>query len=568
MRVLIYGRVSTFSQDVDRQIEELVSLCNSRNYELVKVFTETVSGVANRKKRKEISQLIEFIKSTENINGVLVYELSRLGRRTEDVLDIIKELTSRKIWVYSKKDDLFTLNQDGTENTSSKLTLTILSAVAELERKTILIRSASGMKSSVNNGNWLGGKFLPYGYKREMKKLVIDEEESEIVKLIFQLYLKGDGTHKIAKTLNNKGIPTRYNKTVTKPIIINSIEKKGEDFTWKDGTVYSILTNPTYIGKREGKGLIKGLKLNSPPIIDENDFYAVREKLKTATKKTSTKFFYLFDKKLQCGVCGRSYHPHKRADNKDNRYVCLSRRYNESCENYGISIPKLHDAVWSLLRHNPREIERILAENNSSENIEKEIQQLEEAKNSLLSTIERIDRQEKQLVDLLLEDKIDRIIYDEKHAIIKKEKIKAKEELDSCLGELSLKRNQRDKQNNAGFQLRGIKDNKAVLKRVINNVVNRIKLYPINQHNLSKAIKVNQQDKFLFVEVFTYLNSNTPLCFIISQRSEQIIIPNQNEYEKTTKSLEIGKERTNFVEEEEEEEEIVVRKIYHLQSLD
>ena len=146
-------------------------------------------------------------------------------------MSVVEELTSRKIWVDSNKGRLITLNEDGTENKDAKFNLTILSGVASLERETIISRSISGMRKSVNDGNWLGGKFLPYGYKREGKKLVVEEEESEVIKLIFHLYLQGNGTKRIANELNRRKIPTRYNKSVNRPIVINQIAKDGGDFT-------------------------------------------------------------------------------------------------------------------------------------------------------------------------------------------------------------------------------------------------------------------------------------------------------------------------------------------------
>ncbi|MCE2972510.1 MAG: recombinase family protein [Sediminibacterium sp.] len=565
MRIIIYGRVSTLSQDVDRQIEELVSYCKGKDYEVVRVFTETISGVKTRKQRKEINQLLEYVSKNNNINGVLVWELSRLGRNTLDVLEIINQLTLMKIWVYSKKENLYTLNQDGTENPTTKLTLTILSGVSTLERETILSRSVSGLKKSVNDGNWLGGKYLPYGYKRDKKKLVIDEEESDVVKLIFQLYLDGNGTKKISNELNKRKIPTRYNKSVTTSININNTERKGDEFVWRDGTIYSILTNPLYIGKKIGKGQIEGLKLQSPVLINENDFNDVQQKLKNTIKKHSTKFFYLFDKKIKCGLCGRNYHPHKRTNNKDNRYICLSRRYSETCGNYGISIPKLQDGVWSLLRNNENEIKKIL-ELNNNDSLENEIHQLEEQKNTLSEKIGKIERQEKNLVDLLLDEKIDKNIYNKKYLSINQDKESLKKELSDCLNELNIKIIYKKKQSNVSLQLKGIKENKRILKRTIDNILWKINVYPILNHNLNKYVKINKQDKFVYLEVYTYMNDKEPLCFIVSQRTDLIITPNPKEFDKENFSVEIGKPITNGG--EEEESEVNIRKLFHLRSLD
>lgn len=571
MKVIIYGRVSTISQDVERQIEELKTFCHAKNYEVVQIYTETISGVKTRKERKEISKLLEYISQNKDIRGVLVWELSRLGRNTLDVLEIIETLTSEGIWVYAKKENLYTLNQDGSENPTTKLTLTILSGVATLERETTLSRSISGLKNALSNGNWLGGKFLPYGYKRENKKLIIDEEESEIIRMIFSLYLEGNGTKRIANQLNKLKILTRYNKSVTKPILINEIEKKGEDFKWRDGTIYSILTNPVYIGKKIGKGQVDGLTIQSPPIISEIDFRNVQYKLKHTIKKSTTKFFYLFDNVLKCGICKKSYYPHKRLSNKDNRYVCLSKRYNEVCDNYGIGITKMNNAVWSLLRNNHQELSNIIKLNSNKAELENEILNVEETKTQLSKTIENIEKKERKLVELFMEENIDKEIYNKSYLTLRNEKENAISKYNDCVEELELKKTHLKKNNNIGVQLRGIKDDKRLLKRTITNVISKIYVYPIFTHNLEsfsgKEFKTNKQDKFVYIEVFTYLNDKIPLSFIISQRTEYIIYSQLHEFDKTLYSLEIGKREENAIG-EEEEPEFIYKNLFHLKSMD
>ena len=210
--VIIYGRVSTPNQDYFSQIKALEEYCKINNYNIVRRFREQVSGAEKRKDRKEISELIEYVNENKNIKGVLVTELSRLGRNNADVLNILEELKELKIWVFSKKDNIKTLNDDGTPNHSSKLVLDILSSISEYERETIKFRSSQGLTQSVLNLNrWVGGSILPYGYMRENKQLVVNEDECEIIKLIFNLYLEGKGTQKIANYLNKKGVKTRYN---------------------------------------------------------------------------------------------------------------------------------------------------------------------------------------------------------------------------------------------------------------------------------------------------------------------------------------------------------------------
>jgi site-specific DNA recombinase len=576
MKVIIYGRVSTQSQDYQRQTEELKAYCKAFNYEVVKVFTEVVSGAKKRKDRKEITRLIEYININPEIKGILVSELSRLGRNTADVLDLINEMTSKKIWIFSKKEGIYTFNEDGSQNSTANLIISILSGVAEHERQTTIYRSISGLQHSTGIlGRWIGGVFLPYGYKREDKKLVIDEVEVSVVKLIFEMYLDGNGTQKIANELNKRQIPTRFNKSLQKESInINQKTIKKDEFNWKDGTVYGILTNEVYIGEKKGKNNLIGITLLSPQIIDKEVFEKVQIGLKNKQVKRTTKFFYLFQNKFSCGVCGRSYYPHKRspkAENKvskDNRYVCLSRRYKTSCNNYGIGISKVNDGVWSVLRNNKKEIEYILELNSEGiKSIDEQIQSIIDEIEIAERNLKHYDKQEKKLVELLLTVDMDKNIYTSKYNEITNNKKQELSKISDLKNELNSKEKFKQKQSNINHQLKSIKNNKRTLKKTIDDVVNKLVIYPVRKHNLDGFIKYNKQDLFVLVEIFTYLNEETPLIFVVSQRGEYIITPKHNEFKKEEGILMIG----GFDDNEDEGEEggdISIKKLFHLSSLD
>jgi site-specific DNA recombinase len=582
--VIIYGRVSTLNQDYYSQIEGLKEYCKINNYNIIEEFSEKVSGAKKRKERKEISKLIEYVKENKNIKGVLVSELSRLGRNNTDVLNILEELRELKIWVFSKKDNIKTLNDDGTPNHSSKLVLDILSSISEYERETIKYRSTQGLKQSVSNLNrWVGGSILPYGYKRVEKQLEIDEVESKIIERIFNLYLEGKGTQIIANLLNKDGVKTRYNLSLSKDFKLTHRKgnKKGElkelikkdDFKWKDGTIYGILTNKVYIGKKEGKGNLEGVILYSPPIIDEDIFNDVQIKLKSKNKERKTKFFYLFQNKLNCGRCKRSYHAHKRAPkeenkvSKDSRYICLSKRYKEECDNYGIGISKINDGVWSVLRYNDEEIKNILELNNKDvEEIKETILKLnleldeynEELKNNL--------SQEEELVKKSISGKITDSIYDKLYNELVKERNDLEDKIEDLNRLIKDKKQFYRKQNDTNLQIRSIKENKRTLKKTIDEVVREIKIYPIFNHNLNEYRKLVKGDNFVFVEIYTFLNEKTPLVFCVSQRSQLIITPKIDEFRKEDCFLKIG--GFDEVEGEEEAADVSIRNLYHLSILD
>jgi site-specific DNA recombinase len=499
-------------------------------------------------------------------------ELSRFGRDAEDVLSGIKLLHEKGIWLYSKNNSLKTLDDHGKEDLTSKLTLTILSGVAEMERSLTRQRSVSGLIKNVNDGNWTGGKFLPYGYKRVDKKLVIEETESLVIKKIFKMYLEeGYGTKLIAKYLNGKEIKTRYNLVVEGKVkkynkwklSDDEIEyKEGKDFDWKDGTIYSILTNKVYIGEKAGKGILNNIILQSTPIIEKEVFLKVQDKLKNTQKKTSTKYIYVLEGKPKCGVCNSSYFPHKRSSNKDNTYKCLSKRYGKSCDNYGIGIPKLNAGVWTTLRYNSSEIENILEINKNKSEIENEIIVLTEKNEQIEIEINQYEKKQKEILNLFLEGKLEKQnLYNIDEDI--KSKLKSlKEELEMLKSELYNKKNFIKNQQNAKNSLRNIKENINILKRTFEKVIQKVVIYPVKENKI-KDIFQNKQDNLVYVELFTFINISKPLSFVISQRSIKYLFITENiKFDKENKSLYIEE-----VEEEEEEFEFVYKDLILIDSL-
>ena len=125
MDVVIFGRVSTLIQDYDRQVNELTAICTQRGWTVRSVFTEKISGAKKNAERKELSRMIEYIKA-QHIDKVLVTELSRLGRDTLQVLQVIETLSDMKVSLYIQNYKIETLNEDGKVNAMSQFLITIL----------------------------------------------------------------------------------------------------------------------------------------------------------------------------------------------------------------------------------------------------------------------------------------------------------------------------------------------------------------------------------------------------------------------------------------------------------
>lgn len=147
-QVVIFARVSTDKQEYYRQINELTDYCRQRNWEVVKVFANKVSGAATNEQRAEIQELVEYVKNNQ-ISRVVCLEISRVGRNTLEALKVIQLLNENRVSLFVKNYNLETLDADGNVNPIASLICTILLEIASMERLTIKERMASGRKQYI-----------------------------------------------------------------------------------------------------------------------------------------------------------------------------------------------------------------------------------------------------------------------------------------------------------------------------------------------------------------------------------------------------------------------------------
>lgn len=155
--VAIFVRVSKGGQDYTRQVADLTAFCEKHNYTIVQVLAEKISGIKNNKERVAIQELIGLAKS-QKIKKVLVTEVSRLGRKTSEVLQVMEELTELNISVFVQNYNMETLTPEGKRNPVAQLIFTFLAEFARLERETMIERICSGLDAAKRKGVTLGRK--------------------------------------------------------------------------------------------------------------------------------------------------------------------------------------------------------------------------------------------------------------------------------------------------------------------------------------------------------------------------------------------------------------------------
>lgn len=165
-KVVIYARVSTSAQDYTRQITELRKYAKKQNFEIVKEFSEKISGGKKVEERTAIKEMLDFVKFNK-VDKVLIYECSRLSRRQLDFLSIIEQLTEQGVSLFILQNGLETLLPDGKPNPIANLCFGIIAEFNTLEKNLIRARMSSGYEHHRASGGRVGRK---EGYRKSEKE--------------------------------------------------------------------------------------------------------------------------------------------------------------------------------------------------------------------------------------------------------------------------------------------------------------------------------------------------------------------------------------------------------------
>lgn len=182
MKVVIYSRVSTQIQDYKIQTDELKEYAKKMSWEVLDTFEEKISGGKENEARPKLMEMIDYVKKNQ-IDKVLCWELSRIGRNTIEVLNTIKLLNENCISLYIKNYNIETLNDKCEVNPLSNFMIQILTSVSEMEKTTIRQRVKSGYDNFRKNGGKVGRK---EGFKKDDE--IILNENKKVIKLLRQGY--------------------------------------------------------------------------------------------------------------------------------------------------------------------------------------------------------------------------------------------------------------------------------------------------------------------------------------------------------------------------------------------
>ncbi|MED4587476.1 MULTISPECIES: recombinase family protein [Priestia] len=438
LRVAAYCRVSTDSEDQLNSYKSQVAYYSDlikKNMEwvLADIYADEAITGTQVTKREDFQRLINDCMNGD-IDMVITKSISRFARNTLDTLKYVRMLKERDIAVYFEDEKINTLTMDG------ELLLVVLSSVAQQEVENISSNVKKGLKMKMKRGELVGFQgCLGYDYHPEDKSITVNEKEAEIVRYIFHRYVEGAGGSIIARELENLGYKT----------------KRGTP-TWAESTVLGIIKNEKYKGD-----LLMGKTFTLDPIskrrlenFGEEDQYYLRnhhepivsaeifdkaqeirlrrsrgrntvEKNGGKREKFSRK--YAFSCMIDCAYCGstltrRRWHSGTKYGKTIWQCVTSTKKGKRFCpDSKGIPEEAIEKAFL--------ESYRIMC-NNNKDVLEEFLQRMEEALSSntihkevskIEKEIQGLENKKNKLVDMRLEDIIDKETYEEKYNSLTRE---------------------------------------------------------------------------------------------------------------------------------------------------
>ncbi|MBQ8504241.1 MAG: recombinase family protein [Clostridia bacterium] len=291
-RVVIYARVSTEHEAQISALENQVDwykpiLAARPEWELVGQYIDEGITGTSAEKRPQFMKMIRDAKQ-KKFDMIITREVSRFARNTVDTLQYTRELKAKGVEVFFINDNIKTFDGDG------ELRLTIMATLAQDESRKTSIRVKSGQQTSMENGVFYGnGNIL--GYKRVQKLLpdnkkqvdfFIDPVQAETVKLIYEMYLAGNGLTKIKEELERRGHKTAMGKTRWYETVIGHVLKN----SFYCGIItYHKEYTPDYLTQKKIKNYgeieLVQVKGRHEPIISEEDYERVQMIMASKTAK-------------------------------------------------------------------------------------------------------------------------------------------------------------------------------------------------------------------------------------------------------------------------------------------
>ena len=382
-KILVFLRVSTDSQDLQGQKNEMRDYVKTMGYDEDDIIYLENKGASAIKLNDKYIDMINTLKDyidRQIIDCVAVWHINRLGRSDEVLTELKNIFIKNKIQFICKNPSLVLLNEDGSVNSGTELAFGLFSILVKQdfeEKKAKFKRAKTEMSKK---GMFVGGHSRKFGYKVDANNyLVEDEEESRIVRLVFQLYSSGEySAYSLAKELNSRGY-TRFGKPFDRRFVSNIIQSRQytglPDEKWND-RVYPPLISIEMFEKCRG--------------IAEGNKIVLR----------SGKKMVLCSKLVKCPECGLTF------TSKGKYFRCNSVAENRCGNNITLRESVVNEIAWRVAFMEHMDYLMEVSENNTQLYNER-LEVIEQKLNTLNGIIAESSSKKKRIIDSFIEGYLD-----------------------------------------------------------------------------------------------------------------------------------------------------------------
>ena len=364
-RVALYARYSSDNQrseSIDAQLRAMHSYCQQHHYQVVKTYVDEARS-ATTDRRPSFLQMIED-SSSKLFDVVLVHKLDRFSRNRYDSAMYKRELKKNGVSLYSVLENL-------DDSPESIMMEAVLEGMAEYYSQNLARETMKGMRETALQCKHTGGK-PPLGFDVDpiTKKLIVNEQEAEWVRLIFRMYANGEGYSDILRELDRLQARTKRGMAFEKNSLSSILRNK------KYAGIYTFNRSASKgpNGKRNNHQCkdpeeIIEIPGGCPQLIDNSIFAKVQRRMQDKKRwggRNGAKNMYLLSGKVFCKECGKAMSGGSRRGGRNHTfyagYRCLSRK--GFCQNREISKDQLENYVLQLLEQeifSPEAMERNIA---------------------------------------------------------------------------------------------------------------------------------------------------------------------------------------------------------------
>lgn len=300
-RVVAYCRVSSSSEDQLNSYQAQLTYYshkfeNSTTEELVDLYADEGITGTREDKRDEFQRMMKDCRRGK-IDRIYTKSISRFARNTKDCLKNLRELKSLGITVMFEKENI------DTANMTDEIMITILSGLAQEESVSISKNMKWSYRKRMESGRFVTNN-APFGYRLENHRLVVHEQEAEVVREIFAYYLSGHGAYRTALHINEKYPQFRKWNSYSIQYMLKNEKYIGDALLQKTYTPDSLGSHSKENRGQESQFYVEQ---THEPIIEKSMFTAAQELLQSQRIEQSEYQEHHFSRKIRCMECGHYY---------------------------------------------------------------------------------------------------------------------------------------------------------------------------------------------------------------------------------------------------------------------